>query len=250
MHRSVIVALVVGFSFSPLISQAARLSAASAAQAQTPAPGMPSEPVVVTSGEGLIKRAPDRAFVQVTVESRARSPREAQKINADAMTAVLQKLRGAGLAGDAIQTRGYDLQPEYDYNNGRQTLKGYLARNTLEVRVDDLPRVGEVLDLAVSSGATSVGNVRFDLKDRDGAEREALRLAVEDARKRADAAAAGAGVRVDRVLRIEEQRLRTPPIPLPMMMQRAGSVAEQAEPPIAPGDLEIRVSVTMTAAIK
>ena len=66
--------------------------------------------------------------------------------------------------------------------------------------------MGEILDLAVGSGATSVSGVRFDLKDRAAAEREALKRAVADARARADAAAAGAGVKVDRVLRIEEQR--------------------------------------------
>jgi uncharacterized protein len=221
----------------------------SAAAAQTSASAADG-PVVVSTGEGVVKRTPDRAWLQVTAESRARSPREAQSVNAEAMNAVLQKLRGAGLKDDAIQTRGYDLQPEYDYNNGRQTLRGYLARNSLEVRVDELNRVGELLDLAVTAGATSVGNVRFDLKDRGAAERDALRLAVEDARRRADAAAAGAGLRVERVVRIEEQRARVqPPVPVPMMMERA-SMAAQAAPPVAPGELEIHASVTLVAAVK
>ena len=101
------------------------------------APIQPSEgPVVVTAGEAIVKRVPDRAWVQITAESRARNPREAQKLNSDAMSAVLQKLKGAGLPPDALQTRGYDLQPEYDYNNGRQTVRGYVARNTVEVRVE------------------------------------------------------------------------------------------------------------------
>ena len=147
-----------------------------------PRPAAAEGPVTVTTGEGSVKRAPDRAWVTVSAESRAKSPREAQKLNADAMSAVLQKLKGAGLRGDAIQTRGYDLQPEFDYNNGRQTLRGYVARNSVEVRVDDLPSLGEILEQAVSSGATSVSGVRFDLKDRAAAEREALRLAVADAR--------------------------------------------------------------------
>ena len=110
-----------------------------------------------------LREAHDRAWLQITAESRARNPRDAQKTNSDVMSVVLQKLRGAGLAADALQTRGYDLQPEFDYNNGRQTLKGYVARNSLEVRVDELARLGEILDLAVTFGATTVGmapNVR------------------------------------------------------------------------------------------
>jgi uncharacterized protein YggE len=217
--------------------------------AQTPSAADP--PTVVAAGEGVVKRAPDRAWLQVTAESRARSPREAQKLNADVMSVVLQKFRGAGLPADAIQTRGYDLQPEYDYNSGRQSLRGYVARNTLEVRVDDLARVGELLDLAVTFGATSVGNVRFDLKNRAVVEREALRLAVEDARSRADAAAAGAGMKVERVVRIEEHRATiTPPRPMVMQMRTGVDSAQAGEPPIEAGEIEVRATVTLTAAVR
>jgi uncharacterized protein YggE len=94
-----------------------------------------------------------------------------------------------------------------------------------------------------------VSGVRFDLQDRSGAEREALRLAVADARRRADAAASGAGVRVDRVVRIEEQRAHLIE-PRPMMMAMRQEAAPTGQPPITPGELEIRATVTLTAAIK
>ena len=59
--------------------------------AQTPVPAQEG-PVVVTSGEAIVKRVPDRAWVQITAESRARSPREAQKLNADAMSWLMTML--------------------------------------------------------------------------------------------------------------------------------------------------------------
>ena len=233
-----------------LISAVLICAAISPAVSAQTAPPPVEGPVVVTSGEATVKRVPDRAWVQITSESRARSPREAQKLNAAAMSAVVQQLKGAGLAADALQSRGYELQPEYYYANGRQTLRGYLARNSVEVRVDDLPRVGEIIDMAVTAGATSVGGVRFDLKDRAVAEREALRLAVEDARQRADAAANGAGLKVDRIVRIEEHRMSvTPPRPV-MMAMRAEAGQAAPEPPIEAGELELRASVTLTAAIR
>jgi uncharacterized protein YggE len=197
----------------------------------------------------VVKRAPDRAWVSIAAESRARSPREAQRANADAMTAVLAKLKGLGLPADAIRTSGYDLQPEFDYANGKQTLRGYVARNTVEVRVDDLARTGEIVDAAVGSGATSVSGIRFDLKDRAGDEREALRRAVADARGRADAAAQGSGMRVERVVRIEEQRGSFSEPPRPMVMMRSG-MADAAQTPITPGELEVRAVVTITATIR
>jgi uncharacterized protein YggE len=128
-------------------------------------------------------------------------------------------------------------------------LRGYVARNTVEVRVDDVARAGEVLDAAVGSGATSVSGVRFDLKDRSGAEREALRLAVADARARATAAASGAGLRVERVIRIEEQRV-TIPEPRPMPLVRTMAAQAEAVTPITPGELEVRSTVTMTSTIR
>jgi uncharacterized protein len=218
----------------------------------TQAPGVPqpsNEPVIVTTGEGVVKMAPDRVWVTIAAESRAKSPRDAQRVNSDAMKAVLDKLKAMGLPADAIRTSGYDLQPQFDYVNGKQSLREYLARNSIEVRVDDVARAGEVLDAAVGSGATSVSGVRFDLKDRSAAEREALKKAVADARGRADAAAAGAGMRVDRIVRIEEQRVMLPE-PRPIMMSRQSMVAEAAGPPMSPGELEIRVMVTMTSSIK
>jgi len=207
-------------------------------------------PVVVTTGEGVVKLAPDRLWVSVAAESRAKSPKDAQRANADAMKTVLDRLKALGLPADAIRTSGYDLQPEFDYANGRQTLRGYVARNSIEVRVDDIARAGDVLDAAVGSGATNVSGVRFDLKDRTSAEREALRSAVADARRRADSAAAGAGMKVDRVLRIEEQRAMVPE-PRPMMMARQSMVADSAgAPPIVAGEVEVRVGVTLTSSIK
>ena len=115
--------------------------------------------------------------MSVTAETRATSPREAQRRNADAMKPVQDRLRATGIPDDAIKTTVYDLQQDWDYSNNRRTLRGYVARNTISVRIDTVDRVGELLDLVVSAGATGVDNIRFDVKDRDRLEREALRLA-------------------------------------------------------------------------
>jgi uncharacterized protein YggE len=221
---------------------------AARASAQTSTPDIP---VVVTSGEAEVKRAADRAWVAINAESRARDPKEAQRLNTDAMSAVQQKLKSLSLAPDAIRTTAFELRPEFDFANGRQTLRGYVARNSIEVRVDDVARIGEVLTAAVGSGATSVGGLRFDIKDRQAAEQEALRLAVANARARAEAAAAGAGLRVDRVLRIEDQRAGVPePRPVMAMRMSAAQAEGAADVPVTPGDITIHAVVTLTVAIR
>jgi uncharacterized protein YggE len=222
------------------------LPSTAAAQPKEP----PPVPVVVTAGEGIVQAVPDRAFVNVTAESRGSNPREAQRRNAELMKPVLDKLRAAGIPADSIRTTSYDLQQEWDFVNNRRISRGYVARNTVEVRVDTLDKLGEILELAVSAGATSVGDVRFDLKERAKLEREALRLAVADARARADAAAAGAGQSIARVVRIEEHSVVAPPPPMPMMRVTAHGEAAQADVPISSGQMELRARVTVTAELK
>jgi uncharacterized protein YggE len=204
--------------------------------------------VVVANGEAVLKRAPDRAFVNVTVETRAKSPRDAQRLNAEAMTAVRERLTQARIPREAIRTLGYDLQQEFDFAGGKRTPRDFVARNTIEVQLDDIARVGELLDVVVQGGATAVSGVRFDLQDREKAEREALRLAVTDGRARAEAAAAGAGRAVDRVVKVED--VRDGPITMARPMMMAMKSADAPETPVEPGLIEIRARVTVTAAMK
>ncbi len=209
----------------------------------------PSLPTIITTGEATIHRVPDQAFVTVSVETRARLPKDAQKQNADAMTAVQQKLTEAGIQREAIRTTGYSIQQEFDFSNGRRVPRDYFARNGIEIRIDAVDRVGEILDLVVQAGATSVAGVRFDVKDRTMLERDVLMHAVEDARARADALASGAGRTVDRVIRIDDTRQPRLVPPQPMMM-RAAAADSAPTTPVEPGLIEIHGQVTLTVTIK
>jgi uncharacterized protein YggE len=221
----------------------ALLLVASAARAQTTDP-----PLIAVNGEGVVKVAPDQAWVRVGTESRSKVSKEAQQRNAEVMTAVQQKLTALGIPKDAVRTVGIDLQPEFDYQNGRQTLRGYVARNTIEVRIDDFAKVGDVLDAAVSSGATNVHDLRFDVKNRDAVEQQALQRAVEDGMAKANAIATAAKRGVDRILRIEENFLGGPqPVERAVMMRMA---AADAPTPVAAGEIEVRAQVRLTVAIK
>jgi uncharacterized protein YggE len=225
------------------LTSIALMLAATAVSAQPPE----LRDLVVTNGESVIRRAPDRAFVTVTVETRAKSPRDAQRQNAEAMTLVQQRLDQARVPKDAIRTLGYDLQQEFDFPQGRRVPREFVARNAVEVRVDDIARVGELLDLAVQGGATSIGGVRFDIKERVTVEKEALRLAVVDARTRAEAAASGAGRSVERIIKIEDAREPGIGIPRPMMSMAR---APESATPIEPGLVEVRARVTLTASMR
>ena len=200
----------------------------------------------MTSGSATVQRTPDVAFVSLAVETRAKSPREAQQQNAAKMAAVSRRLSELSIPADARKTIGLRLEQEYDNTGGRRTPTGFVARNSVEVRLDDIARAGEIADAAVAAGAASIEGIRFDIKDRATAEREAIRLAVADARGRAEAAAAGAGRTIDRILKIEEGERFSGPRPMAQMtMARAEAVTV-----VEPGLIDVRAVVTLTVAMK
>lgn len=219
--------------------------------AQAQVPSAPVASVVVTQGEAIVKKAPDQAWVSIATETREPKAVDARRRSAESMTALQAALRATGLPADAIRTTGYSLMPEMDWNNGRGTVKGYLVRNQIEVRVDDLDRLGDVIDTANSSKSTAVTvtGPRFGLKDEASAENEALRLAVQAAMARAQAIAAGARRQLGAIVRIEEQATAGfAPRPEPMMMRMAK--ADAVETPISPGELEVRATVTVTVELR
>jgi hypothetical protein len=219
------------------------LLATSAAAQTSDAP-----PQVVVTGEGVVKATPDRAWLTIGAETRSKTSKDAQQRNADAMSAVIARIATFGIPKEAIKTTAIDLQLEFDYANGRQSPRGYVARNTVEVRVDDLSKVGEVLDAVVASGATTIHGLRFDVKQRDQLEALALQGAVDNASFKAKAVTAAAGRAFDRILRIEE--LGSIGEPRPMMMREAAMARADATTPVAAGELEIRAQVRLTAAMK
>lgn len=233
MIRSALVCILM---FGPAVS----------AQAQSS-----SGPVVVTQGEAVIKRAPDRAWLTVASESRDARADRARTLSAEGMTALQAALKSAGLTEDAIRTTGYSLVPEMDWKSGRGVVRGYVVRNQIEVRIDDLDRLSAVIDAATTSRGTSLSitGPRFSLKDEASAQAEALREAVTSAMARARAMAMGAGRTLGAITRIEDHKVSGMPPPQPMM--RMAAAADASTPtPITPGELEIRAAITLTVELR
>jgi uncharacterized protein YggE len=204
-------------------------------------------PHVVVNGEGIVKATPNQAWVSIGVESRSKQSNEAQARNAQTMTAIQQKIAALGIPKESIRTTAIDLQLEFDYADGKQTPRGYVARNLVEVRVDELARLGGILDAVVGSGATVIHGLRFDVKERPQVEAAALQSAVKEAMAKAQAIAAASNKIIDHVMAIEETSAGERP---PMPRQYAMAARAEAATPVAPGELEIRASVRLTAAIK
>jgi uncharacterized protein len=229
--------------------------------AQSPSP--PDPPAVVAQADATLRKAPDLVRVSVATEVRDGKAAEARRKSADAMTAVQAAIKAVGLAPDAIQTSGFSLTPEMEYSGGKPSVKNYVVRNQIDVRVDDLDKLADVIDAANSpkNVIITVGNPRFELKAREAAELEAVAAAVRTARARAQAMATGAGQTLGPVLKIQQGQVyvTSPASPtfragMPLAARGGGGDASMTEPvrtetPITPGELEIHAQVTLTIAI-
>jgi len=226
------------------------LSAAPSASAQdatTPAPG-----IVSVSGEGVAAIAPDMAVVALTVLREAETARAALDANNEAMAAVLAAMKEEGIAERDLQTGAFSIQPRWVYpqnQNGtteQPRITGYSVNNTLTVRIRDLDRLGAILDSSVSLGVNQGGDVIFTNDDQDTV-RETARLdAIAKAKAKAEAMVEALGVSLGRITQISENAYSAPPMPM-MRAEMAGASAKaDSAVPVASGENEYRVTVSVS----
>ena len=200
---------------------------------------------IVVSGEGVESAAPDMATIQLGVTEEADSAAEAMERASVAMAAILETLAESGVEARDVQTSNINLSPRYGrpQDNTPPRVNGYIASNMVSVRVRDLEALGGVLDALVRDGANAINGIGFSIADTAALEAEARSQAVADARAKAETLAAAAAVTLGPVQEIREGGSVTPP---PLM--RGLAMAESAVP-IAGGEVDVRVSVSVVFAI-
>lgn len=227
----------------PLIAGAA-LMTASPANAQNCC--QPKAGQISVSATGNSFMVPDRASVSAGVVTQAGTAGEAMQANARQMNAVFAELERAGITRRNIRTSQLSLQPRMDYQNRQEpNIVGYEARNTVTAISENVESVGPMLDALVRAGVNNINGVNFEVKDQAAAQSEARMAAVKAARKKAEEMAAAAGVRLGRVVTINEGgSYNNGPQPL---MRAAYGAAESTQ--VAAGEQAISVTVTVTYAI-
>jgi len=225
-----------------LMLAASALAAAPAfAQAAPPAADRVFEATTLNlTAYGETEVAPDEATLTLGVQSRAPTAAEAMAQNASQMSAVVTALRKAGIAARDIATTNLNLSAQYSYPQDKpQVLEGYAAGNDVTVTVNDMTRVGAVIDAVTAAGANQVNGISFGLKDPTAAEDAARLAAVKALAAKAALYASASGYHVARLVNLGEQSSGTPGPVRPMLMR-----ADKAATPISAGELTVRVDVT------
>ena len=195
---------------------------------------------------GEVTRVPDVAIISAGVVSRSASASGALQDTADRMSKVLAALRRAGVEDRDIQTSNVNLNPEYRYpENQSPQLVGYTASNNVTVRFRDLRNSGKILDALVAQGANQISGPNLIVDKPQAALDEARAKAIAIGRARAELYARSLGLRVARVVAVNESggyyAPPPPPPPAPMMER-----AQFASTRIEPGEQKLQVRVAMT----
>ena len=208
---------------------------------------VPSVPSVRAQGSATATAKPDQVRIDIGVVTQAKTAQAASAANATQFTEVINALKKIAGAGAEIQTVSYSVQPNYRYpkEGGTPTIAGYSAVNVVRVVTPAVEKAGEIIDSATGTGANAVRGIEFSVKDERALRAKALREAARNARLNAEALAAGVGLRVTRVLRIEDV-VEGPVRPVrEMAMMRA----DAAQTPVEPGTIDVQATVVITAEV-
>ena len=204
--------------------------------------------MITTMGRGVVEAVPDMASIDVGVTHQAETADAALARTSEAVADVIARLTDAGIAPRDMQTQGLSLQPVWNRQSPGADLPreitGFVARNTLSVRVRDLGILGEILDAVVRDGANTFNGLQFGLQDPSAAIGQARAEAVNDAMTKAQQLADAAGVTLGPVQTLSEGG----GAPRPMMMEMA-SARMAADVPVAAGEVTLSAQVSMTFSI-
>jgi uncharacterized protein YggE len=241
---------VIGFVLATVAASYPRPSFAQGLDERTPPPSL------CVVGHGKVAAVPDVADINIGVVSQGPTAKEALRANSEAMSTLHRVLKERGVAAKDVETTQIQVSPVYSHPDPRNPagqdfvpkVAGYRVTNSVEVTVREIARLGEMLDAVVEAGANQVTGIAFRVDKPEQLLDQARKLAMADAKRKAELMAGEAGVVLGPARQIIESGAM-PPRPgmlgdgAPQMMM-ARSAA-----PVAAGEQELSVSIQVSYAI-
>lgn len=225
--------------------------------------GVTASNTISVSGMGEVFAVPDRATFSVTVREEGADVAAAQDKATKKSNDIIAYLKGAGVEEKDIKTVSYNVNPKYEYSQGvctqyscppsKQTLVGFEVYQSLEVKVQDPKKAGDLLSGVGSKGASEVSGLSFTIEDEDALKSEAREKAITEARAKADELAKQLGVKVVRVVGFYED---AGGYPVPYAYGKGGvamdamATREIAAPELPAGENKIMSNVNITYEIR
>ncbi|EGL16309.1 MULTISPECIES: SIMPL domain-containing protein [unclassified Paenibacillus] len=213
-----------------------------------PPPPLPPSPgyragkpaAIEVTGDGIVSVIPDQAVIVLGAVTEGESLSPLQAENARIISAVIDSLLQLGISRDNIQTDEFRIDPQYDFQDGKQIFRGYRVTHLLKITTERVGETGTIVDTAVSKGANSVSGISFRTSQPQKYSKEALALAVRNAREKAQTIAASLGVTLAAVPEsVREISRQNEPVPF-----KASVLAASPATPIQPGELQVYAAVS------
>jgi len=217
---------------------------------------------ITVTGNGEVVSVPDIATFSFTVRSEKSTVEASQKEVTDKTNKIISALKDKGVDEKDIKTTGYNIYPQYDYNNiqcfaypcppSKQVLRGYEVSHSITVKVRDTKNTGDLLTMVGEYEVENVSGINFSIDDEDALMEEARSLAIDDAKNKADQLAKDLGVKLVRVVSFYENNY-----PMPYyadsygVMGKGGDMMESSVAPEIPtGENTITSNVSVTYEIR
>lgn len=213
---------------------------------------------ITVSGTGTIYAKPDLALVSLSVITEAKTVAKAMADNTEKMNAIIGFVKEKGVEDKDLKTTNFNIYPRYEYENkdcslyycppGKRVLTGYTINQSLEVKMRDMEKIGEIIEGATTAGANEVGNLQFTIDNQDELKKQAREDAIEKAKAKAKELAKLLGVRLVRINSFSESSV----LPYYFNAKEAMGLggAAPAAPQIETGENKIEVTVSITYEIR
>jgi uncharacterized protein YggE len=209
---------------------------------------------ISVSGEGKVAAKPDIATVTIGVTNNAATAKVAQDRNTESMNKIIDYVKQQGVADKDITTSNFSVFPNYDYNGGTNRIISYNANQTLTIKVRDVDKstatLSEILSGALDSGSNQIQGVYFGFDDSDALRQEARKQAIEKAKQKAQELADASGIKLGKVVSIQENSVY---FPTPYLMDATRAEAGMGgggTPPIQAGSQDVTATMTVIFEVK
>lgn len=220
-----------------------------------------AQEVITVSGEGEIYAKPDLAIVNFSVVSEAKTVAPAMEDNTKKMNAVIGAVKTLGVQDQDLKTTSFNISPHYEwyypqtclYSSCPQNrvLVGYQVSQTLQVKIRDMAKIGDIIQKATEGGSNQAGDLQLTIDKQDELKKQAREQAIEKAKNKAAELASQLGVKLVRITNFSESGV-SPYFPYYMEGAALGKGGGEAAPApqIETGQNKIVVNVSITYQIE
>lgn len=151
---------------------------------------------IIVTGDAVIEKEPDQTTIQFTILTTGKNSSTVQAENAKISSKVYQAFLSEGIERDTWKTVQMNVSPQYDYSGSKSKMVGYQMIHRIMVVLPGTDKAGKVVSMLVENDVNNIDSIQFGLKDPKGAQREALALATQNAKTKAEVLAASSGTRI------------------------------------------------------